>query len=204
MRNPSSAVADGPRGEPGLLCMPYAGVVLLSGSHVCRRREWDHEFLLGPIIYLNAKRPAEDTRDPLTEIHSRHTITSRQSQKSIRGKITPQSCPFQQDPGRLVSYLPFTLLHLSLSLPNLVSPPGMPRLPYALCALALGHAAVAVPELSPRATVSLDAWLATETAVSLNGILANIGADGAYAQSANPGVIIASPSTSNPDCERRS
>ncbi|RHZ59208.1 hypothetical protein CDV55_102012 [Aspergillus turcosus] len=75
----------------------------------------------------------------------------------------------------------------------------MPRFSYVLCALALSHAAVAVPQLSPRATVSLDAWLATETTVSLNGILANIGADGAYAKSAKPGVIIASPSTSNPD-----
>ncbi|RHZ43995.1 putative glucan 1,4-alpha-glucosidase [Aspergillus thermomutatus] len=75
----------------------------------------------------------------------------------------------------------------------------MPRLSYALCALALGHAAVAAPQLSPRATVSLDTWLATETTVSLNGILANIGASGAYAKSAKAGVIIASPSTSNPD-----
>ena len=77
----------------------------------------------------------------------------------------------------------------------------MPRLSYALCALALGHAAIAAPQLSPRATGSLDTWLATETTVSLNGILANIGADGAYAKSAKPGVIVASPSTSNPDCE---
>jgi glucoamylase len=80
----------------------------------------------------------------------------------------------------------------------------MPRFAYALCALALGHAAVAVPQLSPRATVSLDDWLATETTVSLNGILDNIGANGAYAKSAKPGVIIASPSTSDPNCERRS
>ncbi|GFF35707.1 glucoamylase [Aspergillus udagawae] len=75
----------------------------------------------------------------------------------------------------------------------------MPRLSYALCALALGHAAIAAPRLSPRATGSLDTWLATETTVSLNGILANVGADGAYAKSAKPGIIIASPSTSNPD-----
>jgi glucoamylase len=80
----------------------------------------------------------------------------------------------------------------------------MPRLSYALCALALGNAAIAAPQLSPRATGSLDTWLATETTVSLNGILANIGADGAYAKSAKPGIIIASPSTSNPDCEQLS
>jgi glucoamylase len=47
----------------------------------------------------------------------------------------------------------------------------------------------------------LDAWLATETTFSLNGILDNIGASGAYAESAGDGVVIACPSTSDPDCE---
>ncbi|OOQ85661.1 Glucoamylase [Penicillium brasilianum] len=75
----------------------------------------------------------------------------------------------------------------------------MSRLLYALGALALGQSALAAPQLSPRATTSLDAWLATETTVSLNGILNNIGASGAYAQSAKNGAVIASPSTSNPD-----
>lgn len=70
-----------------------------------------------------------------------------------------------------------------------------------LCALALGQSALGAPQLSPRATTSLDAWLATETTVSLNGILDNIGASGAYAQSAKAGVVIASPSTDNPDCK---
>jgi glucoamylase len=74
---------------------------------------------------------------------------------------------------------------------------------YSSCALALvwGQIVLAAPNLSPRATVSLGSWLATETAVSLNGILDNIGASGAYAQSAKAGVVIASPSISNPDCE---
>ncbi|KAJ5381374.1 Glucoamylase [Penicillium cataractarum] len=75
----------------------------------------------------------------------------------------------------------------------------MSRLLYALGALALGQSALAAPQLSPRATTSLDAWLATETTVSLDGILKNIGASGAFAQSAKNGVVIASPSTSNPD-----
>lgn len=77
----------------------------------------------------------------------------------------------------------------------------MSRLLYALGALALGQSALAAPQLSPRATASLDAWLATETTVSLNGILNNIGASGAYAKSAKNGVVIASPSTSNPNCK---
>lgn len=77
----------------------------------------------------------------------------------------------------------------------------MSRLLYALGALALGQNALAAPQLSPRATTSLDAWLATETTFSLNGILNNIGASGTYAQSAKNGAVIASPSTSNPDCK---
>ncbi|KAJ5461429.1 Glucoamylase [Penicillium daleae] len=75
----------------------------------------------------------------------------------------------------------------------------MSRLLYALGALALGQTALAAPQLSPRATASLDSWLATETTFALNGILNNIGASGAYAQSAKNGAVIASPSTSNPN-----
>lgn len=75
------------------------------------------------------------------------------------------------------------------------------RLASVLCALVLGQSALAAPHLSRRATTSLDAWLASETTVSLNGILNNIGASGAYAQSASAGIVIASPSTSSPDCK---
>lgn len=76
----------------------------------------------------------------------------------------------------------------------------MSRLLYALGALAVGQSALAAPQLSPRAT-SLDSWLSSETTFSLNGILANIGSSGAYSKSAASGAVIASPSTSNPDCE---
>lgn len=76
-----------------------------------------------------------------------------------------------------------------------------PRFWTALCALSLGHAVVAAPQLEARATASLDAWLASETTVAREGILDNIGSSGAYAASAKPGIVIASPSTSNPDCE---
>lgn len=71
---------------------------------------------------------------------------------------------------------------------------------YALCALALGQAVVAAPQLVSRATESLDTWLASETTVALDGILDNIGASGTYAESADSGIVIASPSTSSPDC----
>lgn len=71
----------------------------------------------------------------------------------------------------------------------------------ALCALTLGQAVLAAPHLEARATGSLDTWLASETTVARQGILDNIGASGVYAESAKPGIVIASPSLDNPDCE---
>lgn len=77
-----------------------------------------------------------------------------------------------------------------------------PRFWTALWALTLGHAAVAVPQtLGPRATGSLDTWLASETVVARQGILDNIGSAGAHAANAKPGIVLASPSTSDPDCK---
>ena len=76
-----------------------------------------------------------------------------------------------------------------------------PRFWTALYALSFGHAAVAAPQLAARATGSLDTWLASETTVARQGILDNIGSSGAYAASASPGIVIASPSTSSPDCK---
>ncbi|KAJ5449450.1 uncharacterized protein N7458_005899 [Penicillium daleae] len=74
-----------------------------------------------------------------------------------------------------------------------------PRFWTALYALSFGHAAVAAPQLAARATGNLDTWLTSETTVARQGILDNIGSSGAYAASASPGIIIASPSTSSPD-----
>lgn len=74
----------------------------------------------------------------------------------------------------------------------------------ALCALTLGSTVLAAPQLAPRATGSLDTWLASETAVAREGILDNIGSSGAYAKSAGSGIVIASPSTDSPDCECQS
>ncbi|KAJ5799088.1 CAZyme family GH15 and CBM20 [Penicillium psychrosexuale] len=70
----------------------------------------------------------------------------------------------------------------------------------ALWVLTLGYAVVAAPQiLVPRATGSLDTWLVSETAVAKQGILDNIGSAGAYAATAKPGIVVASPSTSDPD-----
>lgn len=53
--------------------------------------------------------------------------------------------------------------------------------------------------LAARATTSLASWLATETTVAKQGILDNIGSAGEYAASSGSGIVIASPSTDNPD-----
>ncbi|KAJ5223667.1 hypothetical protein N7468_008209 [Penicillium chermesinum] len=74
-----------------------------------------------------------------------------------------------------------------------------PRFWTALCAFSLGHAVLAARQIAPRATASLDGWLAKETTVARTGILDNIGSNGAYAKSAKSGIVIASPSTDNPD-----
>ncbi|KAK4866313.1 hypothetical protein LT330_008654 [Penicillium expansum] len=75
-----------------------------------------------------------------------------------------------------------------------------PRFWTALWALTLGHSVVAAPQiLAPRATGSLDTWLASESTVARQGILDNIGSAGAYAANAKPGIVLASPSTSDPN-----
>lgn len=71
-----------------------------------------------------------------------------------------------------------------------------------LCALALSPVVAATARLEVRATGSLDSWLASETTVARQGILNNIGSNGAYAASAKSGIVIASPSTNNPNCKK--
>lgn len=51
-----------------------------------------------------------------------------------------------------------------------------------------------------RATGSLSSWLASESSYALQGVLRNVGANGADASGADSGIVVASPSTSNPDC----
>ncbi|KAF7185931.1 Glucoamylase [Pseudocercospora fuligena] len=53
--------------------------------------------------------------------------------------------------------------------------------------------------LEPRATGTLDSWLAAESPIALQGVLNNIGSSGSKASGASAGIIVASPSKSNPD-----
>jgi glucoamylase len=55
-------------------------------------------------------------------------------------------------------------------------------------------------ELQARATGSLSSYIATESQIALSGVLANIGSSGSAVPGAGSGLVIASPSTSNPDC----
>jgi glucoamylase len=54
---------------------------------------------------------------------------------------------------------------------------------------------------SDRRQTSLDQYLEAESDVSIKGILANIGPDGSKAQGASAGIVVASPSRTDPDCE---
>ena len=68
-------------------------------------------------------------------------------------------------------------------------------LPFAATALA----APAPSSLEARATGSLTSWLASESPIALQGVLNNIGASGAKVPGASNGIVVASPSTNDPD-----
>ena len=48
---------------------------------------------------------------------------------------------------------------------------------------------------------SLDSFITSQNDVSIKGVLANIGSDGSKASGAAAGIVVASPSKSNPDCK---
>jgi glucoamylase len=48
---------------------------------------------------------------------------------------------------------------------------------------------------------SIDDFVKIQADISIKGVLANIGTDGSKAQGASAGIVVASPSRSNPDCE---
>ncbi|KAI0324159.1 glucoamylase [Cubamyces sp. BRFM 1775] len=54
------------------------------------------------------------------------------------------------------------------------------------------------PPRRPQSSAA-DAYVASESPIAKSGLLANIGPDGSKSQGAKPGIVVASPSTSNPD-----
>ncbi|KAM0314403.1 hypothetical protein ACHAO8_004771 [Botrytis cinerea] len=55
------------------------------------------------------------------------------------------------------------------------------------------------PKLSTRTTGTIDDYLTAQSPISLQGILNNIGPDGSKAQGASAGIVVASPSTVDPN-----
>ncbi|GJE98974.1 glycoside hydrolase family 15 protein [Phanerochaete sordida] len=63
----------------------------------------------------------------------------------------------------------------------------------------LAFASLATLLVSALGQTSVDTYVASESPVAKAGLLANIGSSGAKSSGAKPGVVIASPSTTNPD-----
>lgn len=60
---------------------------------------------------------------------------------------------------------------------------------------------LAQPRLSARAMDTIDNYFTSQSPVSIQGILNNIGPDGSKAPGASAGIVVASPSTVDPNCE---
>lgn len=66
----------------------------------------------------------------------------------------------------------------------------------------LAPAAVSAAGIHPyRRQSGLDGFIQSESSIALQGILNNIGANGSAVPGASAGVVVASPSKSNPDCQ---
>ena len=81
------------------------------------------------------------------------------------------------------------------------------HLSYAPLLLFYRCSGAAVPAVAPhhalheRATGSLDSFIAAESPIALQGVLNNIGSGGSKAPGTSSGIVIASPSTTNPNCK---
>ena len=65
-----------------------------------------------------------------------------------------------------------------------------------LLALAAGVNAADWPQ-----NVDVDSFVTTERGIALEGVLANIGPNGSQVPGAHAGLVVASPSKVNPDCQ---
>jgi glucoamylase len=71
----------------------------------------------------------------------------------------------------------------------------------ALSAACLLENALGTPLEHMKRQALIDGFIQNQVTVSINGVLANIGPDGTKAPGASAGIVIASPSRSDPDCE---
>ena len=65
--------------------------------------------------------------------------------------------------------------------------------------LSLAHGIPSRQVIEKRA--ELDTWIANESPIAYSGILANVGPSGTKGYGAASGILLASPSKTNPDCE---
>lgn len=65
--------------------------------------------------------------------------------------------------------------------------------------LSLAHGIPSRHVLERRA--ELDTWITNESPIAYSGIIANFGPSGAKAYGAASGILLASPSKTNPDCK---
>lgn len=68
-----------------------------------------------------------------------------------------------------------------------------------LLGLTLSHSVLGAPH-APR-QADLDEFLNTQEPIAVQGVLANIGSSGSKVSGAADGIVVASPSKSDPDCE---
>lgn len=68
--------------------------------------------------------------------------------------------------------------------------------------LGLMGALFALPTLAQNDTSGLDEFLESQEKIAIAGVLANIGADGERVDGAGDGIVVASPSKSDPDCKQ--
>lgn len=66
----------------------------------------------------------------------------------------------------------------------------------------LAQQALAIPQNALYVDEQLSSFIVKNRPVALQGILNNIGPDGAKVAGAAPGLVIASPSKANPDCKQ--
>ena len=70
-----------------------------------------------------------------------------------------------------------------------------------LALLAPGAIASALPLRHPARQTSLSSFIQSESSIALQGVLDNIGANGSKVSGASSGIVVASPSKVDPDCE---
>ena len=79
--------------------------------------------------------------------------------------------------------------------------PSIQKILTTVCGLVHSGCADPTQSLQYAKRAAIDTYIATESPIALQGVLNNIGANGVDAPGAAAGIVVASPSMTNPDCE---